>query len=64
MPAVTWLSMTIAAIGTAVSVLLLRTQADRLGLLDLPGGHKQHLGAVPVIGGLAMFVGLNSPGIE
>ena len=58
MPELTWLSMTIAAVVTALSVLLLRTQAERLGLLDLPGGHKQHLGAVPVIGGLAMFVGL------
>ena len=49
-----------AAAVTAVAVLLLRPQAAKLKLLDLPGGHKQHHGAVPVIGGLAMLVGFNA----
>src|SRR5262245_37646094 len=31
--------------------------ALRIGLADLPGGRKQHEGAVPVTGGLAMFSG-------
>ena len=52
------MSLAIAAVVTALAVVSLRPLAARLGLLDLPGGHKQHLGAVPVIGGLAMFVGL------
>jgi UDP-GlcNAc:undecaprenyl-phosphate GlcNAc-1-phosphate transferase len=31
--------------------------ALRIGLVDLPGGRKQHEGAVPVTGGIAMFAG-------
>lgn len=45
----------------AVSVLfmlLLRPAADVLGLLDRPGGHKTHHGEVPVVGGIAMYMGL------
>jgi UDP-GlcNAc:undecaprenyl-phosphate/decaprenyl-phosphate GlcNAc-1-phosphate transferase len=30
--------------------------ARRLGLVDRPGGRKQHKGAVPVVGGLVIFV--------
>jgi len=57
MPDMTWMSLAIAAAVTALSVLVLRPFAGRMGLLDLPGGHKHHLGAVPVVGGLSMFVG-------
>lgn len=32
--------------------------AVRLGLVDKPGGHKTHQGAIPVIGGLGMFIGI------
>ncbi|MEI6459380.1 MAG: MraY family glycosyltransferase [Pseudomonadota bacterium] len=42
---------------TAMATFLLRSQAGRLGLLDRPGGHKAHEGAVPVVGGLAMWIG-------
>ena len=31
--------------------------APKLGLVDVPGGRKQHQGAVPVVGGLAIFLG-------
>jgi UDP-GlcNAc:undecaprenyl-phosphate GlcNAc-1-phosphate transferase len=31
--------------------------ALRIGLVDLPGGRKQHQGTIPVTGGLAMFAG-------
>jgi UDP-GlcNAc:undecaprenyl-phosphate GlcNAc-1-phosphate transferase len=41
----------------AVSARALRRIALRIGLADLPGGRKQHEGAVPVTGGLAMFAG-------
>ncbi len=37
-------------------VLLFREPAGRLGLIDMPGGRKEHNGATPVIGGIAMFV--------
>lgn len=39
-------------------VLFLRLHASQLGLLDEPGGRKHHHGAVPMVGGLAMFCGL------
>jgi UDP-GlcNAc:undecaprenyl-phosphate GlcNAc-1-phosphate transferase len=36
----------------------LRPFAEVVGLIDKPGGHKTHHGAVPVVGGIAMFTGL------
>jgi UDP-GlcNAc:undecaprenyl-phosphate GlcNAc-1-phosphate transferase len=47
----------LAAAVTALAIFMLRSQAGRFGLLDRPGGHKLHHGAVPVIGGIAMFLG-------
>ena len=52
-----WLSA-LALPMTIGLVLLLRRQAVRLGLMDEPGGRKQHHGLVPLVGGLAMFGGL------
>jgi UDP-GlcNAc:undecaprenyl-phosphate GlcNAc-1-phosphate transferase len=42
---------------TVLMMVLLRRLAPRLGLMDRPGGHKTHHGAVPVVGGVSMFVG-------
>jgi UDP-GlcNAc:undecaprenyl-phosphate GlcNAc-1-phosphate transferase len=36
-------------------IVLLRNTARRMGLVDYPGGRKQHEGAVPVVGGLAIY---------
>ena len=45
------------AFGTAVLLLwFLRRVAFRIDLLDQPGERKDHQGAVPLIGGLAMFL--------
>lgn len=52
-----WLSV-LALPVTASLVLLLRKHAYALGLVDVPGGRKQHHGVVPLVGGLAMFGGL------
>jgi UDP-GlcNAc:undecaprenyl-phosphate GlcNAc-1-phosphate transferase len=41
----------------AFSARALSRIALRIGLADVPGGRKQHEGAVPVTGGLAMFAG-------
>lgn len=38
----------------AVLIPLLARFAPRLGLLDRPGGHKNHVKPVPVVGGIAM----------
>jgi UDP-GlcNAc:undecaprenyl-phosphate GlcNAc-1-phosphate transferase len=48
----------LAAFGlTAFLLLLLRPAAFHIGLVDHPDKRKKHGGAVPLIGGIAMFVG-------
>jgi UDP-GlcNAc:undecaprenyl-phosphate GlcNAc-1-phosphate transferase len=42
---------------TTVLMLSLRRVAPFLGLVDVPGGRKTHHGEVPVIGGIAMYLG-------
>lgn len=39
-----------------ILIPILRRPAERLGLLDYPGERKSHLHAVPLIGGVAMFI--------
>ena len=36
----------------------LRPVANDIGLIDHPGGRKSHVGEVPIIGGIAMFIGM------
>jgi UDP-GlcNAc:undecaprenyl-phosphate GlcNAc-1-phosphate transferase len=43
---------------TMTLMLALRPVASQFGLVDVPGGRKSHAGEVPVIGGIAMFLGL------
>ena len=50
-----------AALAFAVTVALtltLRPLALRLRITDKPGGRKQHIGEIPLIGGIAMFIGI------
>jgi UDP-GlcNAc:undecaprenyl-phosphate/decaprenyl-phosphate GlcNAc-1-phosphate transferase len=50
-----------AAIGfliTLLAILALRPLARSIDLVDRPGGHKTDHGNVPLVGGLAMFIGL------
>jgi UDP-GlcNAc:undecaprenyl-phosphate GlcNAc-1-phosphate transferase len=42
---------------TAVLIILLRPVAIAIGLVDMPSGRKSHKGNIPLIGGLAIFVG-------
>lgn len=42
---------------TLLAMLVLRPLAVAVDLVDKPGGRKTHHGDVPVVGGLAMFVG-------
>lgn len=39
-------------------VLALHPMARETGLVDQPGGRKRHIGAIPMVGGVAMFAGL------
>ena len=50
--------MTVAFAVTAAFMFALRPLASSFGLLDHPGGRKAHVGNVPIIGGLAMFIGV------
>ena len=45
---------------TLAMMLALRPIAAHLRLVDVPGGRKTHDGEVPVIGGIAMFLGMLS----
>ena len=53
-----WLYATLAFAVTAVLTLTLRPLALRLHLTDKPGGRKRHIGEIPVVGGIAMFIGI------
>lgn len=52
------LSGFLASSVTMVSALLLMPIAFKVGLLDQPGGRKQHLTPTPLIGGVAICFGL------
>lgn len=47
-----------ALLVTVLAILALRPIAVAVELLDRPGGRKTHHGAVPIVGGLAMFLGI------
>jgi UDP-GlcNAc:undecaprenyl-phosphate/decaprenyl-phosphate GlcNAc-1-phosphate transferase len=49
--------LAIAFLVTLSLILALRPIAREMGLIDVPGGHKRHAGPVPVIGGIAIFLG-------
>jgi UDP-GlcNAc:undecaprenyl-phosphate GlcNAc-1-phosphate transferase len=54
----TMLACAAALFTSAVAIVVLRRLAGPLGLLDRPNDRKQHLGSVPLVGGLAMFCGV------
>ena len=43
---------------TFLAIVALRPLAYAVHLVDRPGGHKTHHGGVPLMGGLAMFLGI------
>lgn len=51
-----WLAPIVAFVLSGVVILMLRRPAKALGLVDRPGGRKQHRGSVPLIGGLGLLV--------
>ena len=51
------LSVIVAFVVTALLIWLIRPLALRLGLVDHPNHRKQHTGSVPLIGGIAMYLG-------
>jgi UDP-GlcNAc:undecaprenyl-phosphate/decaprenyl-phosphate GlcNAc-1-phosphate transferase len=51
-------SFALAFAVTTVLTLTLRPLALRLHLTDKPGGRKHHSGEIPLVGGIAMFIGI------
>lgn len=49
----------IALLLTVIIHLALRPLAIAMNLVDRPGGRKRHIGKVPVIGGICMFIGFS-----
>lgn len=45
-------------IATTLSIALLYPLSVHVGLVDIPRGRKQHQGAVPLIGGIAIYCGI------
>ncbi len=52
-----WIFVLAAFLLTAALVLLLRPLAFKVGLVDRPTARKTHAGEIPLIGGLAIFLG-------
>ena len=48
--------LVVALVVSLITVPLLMRLAPRLGLVDLPDARKQHAGAIPLVGGVAIFV--------
>ena len=62
-------SLAVTILVTVLFMLALRPVAISLNLVDSPGGRKEHVGDVPIIGGVSMFVGMSVgllviPGLE
>src|SRR4029453_17266542 len=49
--------MLLALVVAALIARILTPVANRIGLADPPGGRKQHVGTIPVTGGIGMFAG-------
>jgi UDP-GlcNAc:undecaprenyl-phosphate/decaprenyl-phosphate GlcNAc-1-phosphate transferase len=54
----TWAGLLAVFAGTLLLLRLLSRVAVRTGLVDYPGRRKRHRGAIPLIGGPAIFAGL------
>ena len=52
------IAIIIAFAMTLVFMVAFRSFAQRIELVDKPGGRKSHVGAIPLIGGAAMYGGL------
>lgn len=51
------ITLVVGVISTYLCVTLLKPVASHVGLVDMPGGRKTHSNNVPLIGGIALFIG-------
>lgn len=49
---------------TVLLILALRPAAIAIGLVDIPGGRKTHKNSTPIVGGIAMYLGVLFGGIS
>lgn len=47
-----------AVVAAAITLIVLSRAAAAMGLLDRPGGRKRHHGAIPLVGGLSILIGV------
>lgn len=52
-----WLSLILPFIISFGALILIRPLAQKVGLVDKPNYRKRHQGAIPLIGGIALFIG-------
>jgi UDP-GlcNAc:undecaprenyl-phosphate/decaprenyl-phosphate GlcNAc-1-phosphate transferase len=52
------ISCVMAVLASSVAIVFLYRHAEALGLVDRPSERKQHVGNIPLIGGLAVFFGV------
>ena len=56
-----WMLLTtLAGVLTLFAIFCLIPMAKKLGLVDKPGGRKKHLGEIPLIGGISIFLVLGT----
>ena len=56
-----WMLLTtLAGVSTLFAIFCLIPIAKKIGLIDKPGGRKKHLGEIPLIGGISIFLILAS----
>ena len=48
----------LALLGTSLAIIALRPLAIKINLVDRPNKRKRHIGAIPLIGGLSVFLGV------
>lgn len=51
-------NLLIAFVATGASIFVLKPVAVKIGLVDIPGGRKTHIGETPLVGGLGIFFGI------
>lgn len=51
-------TISMAMVSTLIAIFILNKLATSLGLIDHPGGRKTHARQTPLIGGIAIFIGL------
>ena len=51
------LTLFITFLGAFLTLIVMRPIAIRIGLVDKPNYRKRHQGAIPLIGGISLFMG-------